>query len=194
MEEALCTKEIQAHQSLLKKFGCQRSLDLKFEENQLLMKLLDAIEEEEQTYLFSNAQLSEGIKTDFFIISRSARLIITIAMDEEKSKKLKSKLGETLSECNLETDYKWRHLNVLYEKERLGCACCRLGLIGPNSNISRWWKNVIETSWKSKDSINDGFGPLLKCVAKNIFHKRKQATHEKPFFSGEELFCNSLFL
>lgn len=195
MVEDLRTQEIQSYQNQLKRLRGHRNFEN--EGNHILTKLAATIEDDE-TYLFSKAQLSEDIKTDFFIISRSARLITTIVMDEAASDNLKYKLGKVLSDCTLETEYKWRHLNVIYIKdwlgnERLGCACCRLGLIGPKSDLSRWWKDVRETSWKNIGT-EDGFVPLIKFLAKNIFKKRGQITSEKPFWSGEELFWNSLFL
>ena len=186
--ENLCTIELQSYQSLLQNLKDRKNF--KFEENYLLAKLLVAIKDEKESYLFCNAQLASDIKTDFLIISKSARLVITFAMDEAST----IDSGKLLTGCNFEIEDKWRHLSVIYQNsETSDCASCKHGRIGPSTDISRWWTEVKETSWRNTGS-EDGFDHVLKYFIIIIFQKKESTSNQthQEFYSGKELFFNSL--
>ncbi len=205
MVDTLRYQGIQAYQNQLKLLTSRPKFKAK--KNYIIAKLYAAIEEEPQTYLFAAAHLSESITTDFLIISKSARLIITIGMDEETLEISGNQLGKIIFQCNLEPKYKWRHLNVLYKEGlidggRSGCASCTLGLVGPNTNFPKWFNDVIATSWRITGP-EDGFDQLLELFVVNIFLKResgcprkskRRKKEDQTFWSGEELAMQSFEL
>jgi hypothetical protein len=183
----LLTIEVKAYKEQLKRLKSRKNL--KTEENKLLAKLIAATENEAETYLFTDV-LIEDTKTDYLIISRLARLVVTIVKDEAASESMKQKLAIFLRKCSFEPEkFKWRHLSVIYQRsDTVGCKSCKLGRIGPDHDFSKWWVNVKNTSWKNTDS-EDGFDSLLKFFVTIIFRNP-----DGTYLNGEELFFKTLHL